>query len=193
MFSCSFTIFPFEEFVMRMNQHLFVRALDQKFIAAGIFAEMAALLKKAKSNKEEMQIADTYIPNFSKATKEMSQALEAWHASLHGELPRPVEKPSVISEQVRRRFEHPERKEGEVFYILCTALGRSARFPDTAREGQAFHDGLGDRVNDSTVFPIFIEIREALTLGAISPLDVIAALQCGLIKNTEVAALISAR
>lgn len=178
---------------MRMNQHLFVRALDQKLIAASIFAEMAGLLKKAKNSKEETQIADTYIPKFSEATKDMNRALEAWHTSLHGELPKPVERPVVISEQVRRRFEHPERREGEVFYTLCTALGRSARFPDTAREGKAFHDGLGDRVNDSTVFPIFIEIREALALGAISTLDVVDALQCGLIKNTEVAALISAR
>ena len=178
---------------MRMNQHLFVRALDQKLIAASIFAEMASALKRARNNKEEVRIADTYVPKFSEATKDMNRSLEAWHTSLHGEPPKPTEKPIVIGEQIRRRFEHPERREGEVFYTLCTALGRSARFPNTAREGVAFNDGLGDRVNESTVFPIFIEIREALALEIISPLDVLAALQSGLIKNTEVAALIPVR
>ena len=178
---------------MRVNQHLFVRALDQKLIAASIFAEMSGLLKRARNGKEEVEIANRYVPRFSKAVCEMSQALETWHASLHGEVPKSAEKPKAISEQVRRRFEHPERKEGEVFYTLCTALGRSARFPDTAREGAAFTDGLGDRANDSTVFPIFIEIREALTLGVITPLDVLAALENGLIKSAEVAALIPGR
>ncbi len=142
---------------MSRSETLYALLCNARIHECELFEQMNAGLEAVQGNKKAEEVMQlTYIPKLERATELSSNALAEWKASLELPFKKDVS-------HCRNYFNHPERRDDEVFLGNATTSGLAGygRYT-TARIGKAVVDGLGDRPTEDTVFPIFVSIEEAL-------------------------------
>lgn len=142
---------------MNVNNPYYSHALAERFKATSLFAEMTNALGLVQNTPNaERRIADTYVPGIVAAMRSAAQNLELWHTSTS------VAWPSSATTALPRYglFNHPGRKDGEVFVGDYDHMGAGFAAFETKRVGEPYDDGLRGP-NESLRYPLFISIEEA--------------------------------
>lgn len=120
-----------------------------------LFECMNLALESVQGNKTAEEVIQlTYVPQLERASEISANALAHWKVSLG----------LTFKENLPQRnyFNHPERRDDEVFLGNATTSGLAGYERYTSvRTGKAIVDGLGDKPHENTVFPVFISIEEA--------------------------------